>query len=78
MFQLQRSAQWPFWLQLSNIALNFSHAFAAILYPWIMYDLTRSVGCTALIAFVNAGVLVIGMVFTSRRCRSVGCWSVFL
>jgi hypothetical protein len=77
-FQLQRSAQWPFGLQLSNIALSFSHAFAAVLYPWIMYDLTRSVGCTALIAFVNAGVLVIGMVFGGRRCRSVRCWSVFL
>lgn len=61
-----------------NIALNSSHAFAAVVYPWIMYDLTRSVVCMSLIAFVNAGVLVIGMVFGGRRCRSVRCWSVFL
>ena len=73
MFQLQRRVRWPFvGLQLSNIALNSSHAFAAVLYPWIMYDLTRSVVCMALIAFVNGMVLLIGMVFGGYVAEMLG------
>lgn len=45
------------------MALNFSHAFATVLYPWIMYDLTGSVVCMALMVFLNGIVLLLGMAF---------------
>ncbi|NLS20652.1 MFS transporter [Rhizobium sp. P40RR-XXII] len=71
--QLQRSVRWPFvGLQLSNVALNASHAFATVLYPWIMYDLTRSVVFMALVAFVNGVVLLIGMVFGGYIAEMLG------
>ncbi|MGY5780499.1 hypothetical protein [Rhizobium sp. LEGMi135b] len=71
--QFQRRARWPFvGLQLSNVALNASHAFATVLYPWIMYDLTRSVVCMALVAFVNGVVLLIGMVFGGYIAEMLG------
>ncbi|NEI73394.1 hypothetical protein GR212_27960 [Rhizobium lusitanum] len=74
MFQhLQRSTRWPFvGLQLSNAALNSGHAFATVLYPWIMYDLTGSVVCMALMAFVNGAVLLIGMVFGGYVSEMLG------
>ncbi len=62
--RLQRNARWPFvGLQLSNVALNFSHAFATVLYPWIMYDLTGSVVWMALMVFISGIVLLVGMAF---------------
>jgi MFS family permease len=71
--QFQRSTRWPFvGLQLSNVALNVSHAFATVLYPWIMYDLTGSVVCMALMAFVNGAVLLIGMVFGGYVAEMLG------
>ncbi|MBN8953743.1 MULTISPECIES: hypothetical protein [unclassified Rhizobium] len=74
MFQhLQRSTRWPFvGLQLSNFALNCSHAFATVLYPWIMYDLTGSVICMALMAFVNGIVILIGMIFGGYVAEMLG------
>ncbi|MGY5800116.1 hypothetical protein ACXHMN_02170 [Rhizobium sp. LEGMi12c] len=71
--QFQRSTRWPFvGLQLSNVALNASHAFATVLYPWIMYDLTGNVVCMALMAFVNGAVLLIGMVFGGYVAEMLG------
>ncbi len=71
--RLQRNARWPFvGLQLSNVALNFGHAFATVLYPWIMYDLTGSVVCMALMAFINGGVLLIGMAFGGYVAEMLG------
>jgi len=71
--QFQRSTRWPFiGLQLSNVALNASHAFATVLYPWIAYDLTGSVACMALTAFVNGIVILIGMVFGGYVAEMLG------
>ena len=71
--RLQRSARWPFvGLQLSNVALNFSHAFATVLYPWIMYDLTGSVVCMALMVFINGMVLLVGMAFGGYVAELLG------
>ncbi|MFK0166748.1 hypothetical protein [Rhizobium sp. NPDC090279] len=71
--QLQRSTRWPFvGLQLSNVALNCSHAFATVLYPWIMYDLTGSVMCMALMVFMNATVLLVGMIFGGYVAEMLG------
>ncbi|WP_037155196.1 hypothetical protein [Rhizobium freirei] len=71
--RLQRNARWPFLgLQLSNVALNFSHAFAAVLYPWIMYDLTGSVVFMALTVFINGIVLLVGMVFGGYVAELLG------
>lgn len=71
--RLQRNTRWPFvGLQLSNVALNFSHALATVLYPWIMYDLTGSVVCMALMAFMSGIVLLAGMVFGGYVAELLG------
>ncbi|MGZ9718723.1 hypothetical protein [Rhizobium miluonense] len=71
--RLQRNARWPFvGLQLSNVALNFSHAFSTVLYPWIMYDLTGSVVFMALMVFINGIVLLVGMVFGGYVAELLG------
>ena len=57
---------------MSNVALNFSHAFATVLYPWIMYDLTGSVVCMALIAFITGIVLLVGMAFGGYVAELLG------
>lgn len=54
------------------MALNFSHAFATVLYPWIMYDLTGSVACMALMAFLNGIVLLIGMASSGYVAELLG------
>lgn len=71
--RLQRNARWPFvGLQLSNVASNFSHAFATVLYPWIMYDLTGSVVCMAVMAVLNGIVLLFGMAFGGYVAELLG------
>lgn len=67
------STKWPFvGLQLSNITFNAVHAFTAILYPWVMFDLTRDVGWTAAMAGATAVMLVVGMYFGGYVCGRLG------
>lgn len=57
-------AVWPFaGLQLAGIVVNLGNAVAAVVYPWLVYDLTGSAGWMGVIAALGLAPLIVGMAF---------------
>lgn len=54
-------ARWPFvGLQFASITAHLGNALSAVVYPWLVYDLTRSAAWMGVVAFVTLGPTVIG------------------
>lgn len=73
------TAGWPFiGLQISSAATNLSHALAAVLYPWVMYQLSGSIFWTTAIAAVTVSLLLAGLVVGGYLADIVGFRDVAL
>jgi MFS family permease len=73
------TAGWPFLgLQISSAAMNLSHALAAVLYPWVMYQISGSIFWTTAIAAVTVSLLLAGLVIGGFLAEFVGFRDVAL
>ena len=70
---------WPFiGLQISSAAMNLSHALAAVLYPWVMYQISGSIFWTTAIAAVTVSLLLAGLVVGGFLADFIGFRDVAL
>lgn len=75
---------WPFvGLQLASIVVNSGNAIAAVVYPWLVYDLTGSAGWMGVIAFITllpaiAGTAIGGIVAERVGIRRIAMLSVVM
>lgn len=73
------AVKWPFiGLQISNAATNLGHALAAVLYPWVMYQISGSILWTTAIAAITVSLLLIGLIFGGYLADLVGFRDVAL
>lgn len=59
-------------LQLASIVFNLGNAIAAIVYPWLVYDLTGSASWMGLVAFVTLVPAVVGTAVGGGVAERVG------
>ncbi len=73
------AVKWPFiGLQISNAAMNLGHALAAVLYPWVMYQISGSILWTTAIAAVTVSLLLMGLVVGGYLAELIGIRDVAL
>ena len=73
------TVKWPFiGLQISNAAMNLGQALAAVLYPWVMYQISGSILWTTAIVAVTVSLLLLGLVLGGYIADFVGLRDVAL
>lgn len=64
---------WPFTgLQLASIVFNLGNAIAAVIYPWLVYDLSGSAGWMGVIAALGLLPMIVGMAFGGVVAERIG------
>lgn len=64
---------WPFaGLLLAGIVANFGNALAAVVYPWLVYDLTGNTGAMGVIAAIGLLPAILGMAVGGAVAERIG------
>lgn len=66
-------SRWPFTgLQLASVTVNFANAIGAVVYPWLVYDLTGSAGWMGIVAALALLPAIVGTAFGGIVAERVG------
>ena len=69
----QARSRWPFTgLQLASVTVNFANAIGAVVYPWLVYDLTGSAGWMGIVAALALLPAIVGTAFGGIVAERVG------
>ena len=59
-------------LQLASIVFNLGNAITAIVYPWLVYDLTGSASWMGVVAFITLAPAIVGSAFGRLIAERLG------
>jgi MFS family permease len=59
-------------LQLASIVFNLGNAITAIVYPWLVYDLTGSASWMGVVAFITLAPAIVGSAFGGLIAERLG------